>query len=505
MRFRGSAVAVWLSWWLAGSTGCRRRAGNASAASGTVADVGISRNAPCPCGSGRKYKRCCLASAQEVQRAARFDDEVGGRIQDWAVQTLATEFDLAYEQFRAGETAQPSDGRTMSDADVELFSAWFHYDRRLPGGDTPAERYAHRPNLHEHERAAAERIASARLSVHRVVEVRAGDWILLEDLASGDRTTVASANVSGDATRWDLLIGRVMAGDRPGLWGPTRLLEPSDEPDLLAEIERVAGGVGSSPESDTITRALETHPLDVVRFRPPSWDTTPTFFTAEGDLVAEASATWRTRDRFALGQRVRALGRLGPEEEPVIDITVARDTLVRGRAQLPRGAIVLEEAAGEDFESVPIATLRVDGDRLALDAMSEERLQRAVEIVESDFGDLVQLLEMNVVPIERRLAERRAAPPDENAAAATGLDEETERQLLEGFLTDRMRRWVDDSHPQLDGVPPREAASGPRRAEVVRLVRGIENGVDRTRRRGGPSADVTWLRRELGLEDLLAA
>jgi hypothetical protein len=29
--------------------------------------------------------------------------------------------------------------------------------------------------------------------------------------------------------------------------------------------------------------------------------------------------------------------------------------------------------------------------------------------------------------------------------------------------------------------------------------------VDRTRCRGGPTADVIWLRRELGLQDLLAA
>lgn len=72
-------------------------------------------------------------------------------------------------------------------------------------------------------------------------------------------------------------------------------------------------------------------------------------------------------------------------------------------------------------------------------------------------------------------------------------------------MTDRMRRWVDDPHPQLDGVTPRQAASGPRRAKVVRLVPGIENGVDRARRSGEPSADVTWRRRELGLEDLLAA
>lgn len=481
------------------------RAPGPSGASGSVADVGISRNAPCPCGSGRKYKRCCLGAAQEVQRAARFDDQVGGRIQAWAARKLAAELGAACEQFLGGETSPHGDDRSMSDADVELFSAWFHYDRRLSDADTPAERYALRPELDARERTAAERIASARLGLHRVVEVQAGEWILLEDLATGDRTTVASSNVSRDATRWDLLIGRVMTGDRPSLWGATRLLEPSDEPDLMGEIERLGGRGDSSPESVVIARALEAHPLEVVRFRPPGWDTTPRFFTPEGDLVAEASATWRTRDRSALDQRLRALGRLGPEEEPVIDITVDRDTLVRDRARLPRGAIVLDEAAGEDFDSVPIATLRVDGDRVALDAMSEERLKRAVEIVHNDFGDLVQLLEMNVVPIERRLAERRAAPPDENAASGTGLDEETERELLEGFLTDRMRRWVDDPHPQLDGVTPREAASGPRRAEVVRLVRGIENGVDRTRRRGEPSADVTWLRRELGIEDLLAA
>lgn len=68
-----------------------------------------------------------------------------------------------------------------------------------------------------------------------------------------------------------------------------------------------------------------------------------------------------------------------------------------------------------------------------------------------------------------------------------------------------MRRWVDDPNPRLDGLTPRQAAMGPRREAVVRLVRGIENGADRTRRRGDPSADLCWLGEELGLDDLLAA
>ncbi|MGH2803863.1 MAG: hypothetical protein ACRDL4_12580 [Thermoleophilaceae bacterium] len=58
---------------------------------------------------------------------------------------------------------------------------------------------------------------------------------------------------------------------------------------------------------------------------------------------------------------------------------------------------------------------------------------------------------------------------------------------------------------QLDGRTPREAVTGERRAEVIRLVRGIENGAERARRRGQPFADAAWIRDELGVDDELAA
>ena len=229
----------------------------------------------------------------------------------WTADTLGAEFDAALTDFFGAETDQSGDDRVMSETDVELFSAWFHNDRRLPDGATPAERYALRPDLDAHERAAAERIASASLGIYRVLDVRPGEWIALEDLAGGTRTAVISSNVSGEATPWDLLIGRLMPGEPPGLWGSTRLLEPSDEPDLLAELARLGGGADSSPDGITIARALEEHPLEVIRFRPPIWDTTPTFFTAEGDLVVDASMTWQTRDPHALERRVRTLGGSG--------------------------------------------------------------------------------------------------------------------------------------------------------------------------------------------------
>jgi hypothetical protein len=58
---------------------------------------------------------------------------------------------------------------------------------------------------------------------------------------------------------------------------------------------------------------------------------------------------------------------------------------------------------------------------------------------------------------------------------------------------------------QLGGRTPREAAAGERHAEVIRLVRRIENDAERSRRRGESFAEVGWIRAELGIENELAA
>lgn len=457
----------------------------------------VSRNSACPCGSGRKYKRCCLAVDERAERAARFDDAVGRRIQDWSSEALGEEISAALEEFVGPD-------RTMDDDDVQIFATWFHNDREVSGGGTPAERYAARPGLPEDELAAASRIAGARLGFHRVIAVEPGSWLVLEDVVRGTRTRVRSQNVSREAVRWDILLGRVMDGDLPSLWGPTRFFEPCDEPELLAELERLARPSGTCPDEADLSRALRSHALELLRFTPPGWSVEPSFFTLEGDPVAFGSATWHVRDPGVASDRLRALGGLAADEPLEVDITVAREALVRDRAELPQRAIVLEAGPIDDLDKVPVATVRLDGAELRAEAMSEERLEGVIEIVEQDFGDLAKLTARKLVPAEQALDEYRSAP-EGPATPPPGLTLADERRLVGGVMTERMRRWLDEPHPQLDGRTPREAAAGERRAEVVRLVRGIENGAERARRRGEAFGEVAWVREELGLEDELAA
>jgi hypothetical protein len=458
--------------------------------------MSVSRNSACPCGSGLKYKRCCLAAAKLAKRASQLDDEVGRRIQDWASRELKDEIGAALEQFAGRE-------RVMDDADVQIFATWFHNDRELRGGGTPAERYAARSELPADERAVASRIAAARLRIHRVLAVEPRVSLLLEDVVSGERVEVRSENVSRDAVRWDTLIGRVMDGDPPTLWGPARVLEPADEPGLIAELERLAGDSVSSMR-DRAAEVFRAHALELMRYWPPRWDVEPSFFTVEGDPIVQGSATWSVRDIRRARERFRLLGRLAPHDPLEMDITAPRDRLVAERPPLPEGAIVVEASAG-DLDTISVATLRLEGEHLSVEAMSEERLDHAIDIVASDFDQLVELSHREVASIEPLLAEQyREAPSRASRRSSSGLPPAEEHRIVARFMTEHMRRWLDEPHPQLGGRTPRHAAAGEHRADLVSLVRGLENRSERARRGGEPVADVAWIREELGLEELAA-
>jgi len=456
--------------------------------------LSISRNGPCPCGSGRKYKRCCLADEERAVREARFDDAVGRRLQDWSSKLLGDEITAALEDFVGPE-------RVMDDADIQIFATWFHNDRELAGGGTPAERYAARPDLPASERDAAARIAEPRLGLYRVLAVEPGRSLALEEVVGGSHIEVRSPHVSRDAVRWDILLARVMEGDPRSLWGPTRFFEPCEEPELRAELTRLAGSPVDSLDEQVLASTFRRHALELMRLIPASRSAEPSFFTLEGDPVAFASATWEVHDLAAATKRMRDLGALLPDDSVEIDITAPRTTLVRQRPPLPPGALVLETSPVGALDTIPIATLRLEGNELHAEAMSEHRLGETIEIVAADFGELVELRSKDVTSVDEALAARGASRGDSTPPRV----DVRERRLVGDLATERMRRWLDEPHQLLGGRTPREAVAGADRVKVVRLLRQIENGAERARRRGEPAADVTPLRDELGLSDELAA
>jgi hypothetical protein len=188
-----------------------------------------SRNARCPCGSGRKFKRCCAELAGTASRTALVHAAVGERIQSWAGEHHRGALDAAWAEITGGR-----EDVALGAVDLQLIAAWIFNDRELPGGGTAAERYS---RLDADERDIAARIAGARLGLMRVARVAPGCWIELEDRTRQDLVRVISHGVSAHTSPGDLIVARRMDGPpAPSLWGAVGFVSAETGPRLSALI-----------------------------------------------------------------------------------------------------------------------------------------------------------------------------------------------------------------------------------------------------------------------------
>lgn len=174
------------------------------------------RNAPCPCGSGRRFKRCCAGIVDRGTRIVSVHSGVGKRLQAWAFEEFPEAMNAAWHEITTGR-----EDAVLGGGDVQLIATWMFNDRELPGGGSVAARYAQRDDLPVVELDVAGRIAAARLGLFRAVRVAPGCWIELEDLTRRDVVRVISHGVSHQVRPRELLVGRRMDGPpAPSLWGP---------------------------------------------------------------------------------------------------------------------------------------------------------------------------------------------------------------------------------------------------------------------------------------------
>lgn len=459
---------------------------------GIMAKAG--RNAPCPCGSDRKYKHCCHAEAERLARQAREDSRVGGAIADWSARAYPDELAQAFEEFHPG-------GRRIGERDFELLLTWFNSDRALRGGRTPVERYLARPDLDPGEREVAERIAAADVGFHRVRAVAPGRSVELENVFTGVSTLAASQTVSREVVRWDLLLCRVMPGEPvAALWGPVLIYEPAEEAELRAELERLANELGLPRDQAGLAEVFRVASRELLRFVPPSRSVEPSLFTAEGDPIVSAQAAWRLADPEAAFVALDAPPELlwvGESEDGVgecFQLTADRAELLARRPPLPPNALYFESSYAEFPDRIGIGTFVLAGCELRFDAISEQRLAHALELVACRLADNAELLDREIAPIDLDPERTQALAPAEADVLAS--------DYLERYL----RRWLDEPLARLEGSTPRAASSIPKlRSELELLLRAIENRAERARRAGAAWPDVGWLWDELGFTSQLAA
>jgi hypothetical protein len=466
------------------------------------------RNDPCPCGSGRKFKRCCIGKEGPAARpftVAERESALGALLRFAERAELEADHDAAERDFWEDWLDELSDEedeeRVVLDQGEGAFHLWFAFDVVLEGGHTVADLFLEREGgrLRAGEREYLERMRPTHLRLYEVVEVRPDEGLRLLDLWTEERLWIRERLATRQLVRWDLVAARTMPGadGDPVLEGVPFVFAAGDREPLLAELR------------DAHATFLREHPAgDLTAFFKQAgalffqlWldytalPSAPPLLTPEGDPVELARVTFDVRDGVAVARALAGHPDLGTQDDGSY---VWTEPLETGPDREPTGGIVIESRPWRPGEAPrrSLGTIVLEGESVRFEATSRSRAARGRGFLEGLLGRAVRFRDVTYQDVDEALAEHRAShlpPPDE-------LPPEVQAELTAGFLDEHYRKWPDMPLPALGGRTPREAAGLPGvRPDLVALLKDMESRAERGRREGRPAYDFGWLWAELGL------
>ena len=453
----------------------------------------VGRNAPCPCGSGLKYKKCCLSKPAPTRFTREDRESAWAKPERFIERELDPEDAEADDEFwgrwldRADEIDQ--DRRAMSE---QVFDLWFAFDRRLDGGKLVVDRFLEKrmADLSPGERLYLQTMRESSMRLYEVEESRPGESLTLRDLIEDHRVSVQERLGSRSLGRYDWIAARVLA---VGASGKPEIEGILPIPDLYHQVLR-----------DQLRRErdefLRIHPdAAVVTFHkttPPLFQDVwagallepaiPQLANTDGEEIVLTEVRFEVMDRDAVQRTFDAQEDLERDEDG--------------------GALWRWSGKNGKGEIVSLGQIKLTEQGLNLEANSVARGERGRELLERTAGAAVRYRTTVHQDLQRLVREevRRGMNRDElpRPDAKPPIPPQVEEALVLDQQVRYYRSWLDESVPALDGQTPRSAAQDPTlRARLTELMHDLDRIYLRALKSNQPAFDPSWMWDELGLEE----
>lgn len=447
---------------------------------------------PCPCGSGRKYKRCCWArERREFAEALADIREAPSTIGGFLGQRLWPLVEKAHEALL--EEAAGWVGIETMDRMAEKYGELLEnigleaslIDVKADGSKTAVELFlsdpaskALRPSTREYLKALSRSV----YSLYEIEEVRPGEGLTVKDLLRRRRLTVLDRSSSQTLKRWQIAFARVVQMEKVCLFSNAVLTFDRRFLEWLLE------------ELPNIKRLDRGKSLSWTRFLKREWTLPPALWLSFINNPSIPRSLTNT------------------DGDPLVQIDLAVEIAPGKGAELRRRLnaaaeirpdgesrwVLMGPGSGAFEEGVLLASFELAGSTLRVSVNSELREARVRELLDRLAGDCLGEVSRTAVEVTPELVERwqeEGPAPDPEAA----IPPEVEEQLVHEVLDRHYRSWVDQPVPALDDMTPRQAAADrSMRTRLISLLKEFE-----VRQAGSEAAmatyDTSWLWAELGL------
>jgi SEC-C motif len=454
-----------------------------------MANMKTGRNDPCPCGSGKKYKQCCLLKDQALPENDFLWRRVRRAIEGSPMQML--EFSTshfgpdalleAWDEF----TFWRDIPFTMDTPHIAVFMPWFFFDwapdpldtevkKSAQDGRTLGRAYLHKKgkNLDPLRVRYLEQCCANPFSFYDVLAVRLGDGFLLRDIFTEAELYVTEHSGSNDAKEGDIMFAKLVSIDEVTLieaCGPIRI--PPIEKSAILDLRKKMKST-KLPMTTDLLRDYDFEMLEIYhdihdRLLNPMM---PTLQNTDGDpmLLHKLIYTLECSTREAFD----ALKRLDLPED---DKALLQQATFDADGQLRKVDIVWARPDGKadiPDQSTILAHISIDGKNLTAQVNSANRAEKFKGAIDALLPGKARyktsVIESPEAMLDRADKENDLGKRKQNQSETEDLRNSPEVQAhINNFYRDHYHDWPNHPLPALKGKTPLQAIKTKNGKEMV--------------------------------------
>jgi len=448
----------------------------------------IGRNDLCPCGSGQKYKKCCLvhsytAIGKEQSISRKFVIELLSFFKKNYEYQLDDALDYFWGEFEPEEYLDEDQQKIVEINFWEwLTHDWLVLDSEDKHSQTLIEAFIeNRKKFTVDEQKVITLMKNSVISFFEIQEVFPGKGLLVKDLLIGKEYDVRERSASKHFNKWDIFAGRILNLDNQ------YLLSGSIYPYHIHRKESILNII-----NDEFKIYKEEKPFNTIH----------EFLKENGDIFNEL---WY--EPIMNPPNIKMMTTTGDE----VLFSTAYFT-IQDKKKVFDGLKQIKEFE-EDYENTFIwfglgklfgkdtvfGRIKITDKELTLSCNSKERLAKGKEIILKNLYSLVKHKVDSYQDIAQAMKSKKSLSND--TKGKNEIPFEIQQQIYTQFQEEQSKKWMHESVPALNGKAPLEAVKTREgKTKVAELLKPFENMEERNKKIGQPYYDMSWMWDELNIE-----